>query len=685
MATVPSGYSYYDASASTVIEQGKTMPAPGAGDRYYGVNYTTHTTDNSKPDLQYYNSEVVGYYNRDSDTSSHPEWREYTIPAGWRLLNKAYTMSSLSVPQTINGANVVSIYINGSGSNITSINIPSTIVRVEIVDAPKVTTISGTLGANLKEFQCINATGLVSVPSLANATSMVYGGYMFYKCTALQTAPQLPPNVTSLYDAFYQCTSLITPATIPSKVIDIASMYEGCSALTEVPINNSTVALYMQRLFYDCENITDASNFNIPVTMENGWEMFRNCIKLVSPPSILRGNNASVYRMFQNCVKLTAAPTFEGSFSNLNAMFYQCSSLVHPPIIKHVTNCEMAWMFAECTSLSSVPELPQSIKSAYYMFYNCTSLTWVNIIIPGRNPVSINYMFNGCTNLTGVIWRDGTSSVNSHNKLFENTTKTIILAGDIATAGSLWASTANNNNVYIGLNAEIVGTGVARCNISGQLDDKGEYVKLTVKFICPELAYSKIYVPKVYIKNAQQQPIQDWTLTYIQDDDTIIKTITNSTDITAARIEANDLVTNGTFETIFEAADDSVYVIYIPTSCSQVPQGYNDDGSYIIDTYYWNGTGGQAIFTGQTYIFDALPDGSSFKIGGPIIEENGDTGFIVGDEISLVTAQYPSTFNGPATFNSNIYIAIDENASSEYLDGRIYDGINTLNWSDVLE
>lgn len=684
MATVPSGYAYYDASASTSISQGGTMPAPGAGDRYYGWNYTTGVVDNSKPDLRYYNSEVVTYYYRASD-ELYPEWREYTMPAGWRLLNGAYTMSSLSLPQTINGANVVSIYINGSGNKITSINVPSTIVRVEIVDAPNITTISGTFGANLKEFQCINATKLISVSSLANATSMIYGGYMFYQCTALKIAPQLPPNVTSLYRAFYQCTSLTTPATIPSKVIDMASMYEGCSALAEIPINNSTVALYMQRLFYDCENITDASNFNIPTTMQSGWEMFCNCIKLVSPPPILRGNNAFVYRMFQNCVKLTAAPTFEGSFSSLNTMFYQCSSLIHPPVIKHITNCEMSWMFAECTSLLDVPELPRSIKSAYCMFYNCTSLTWVNVIIPSQNSASINSIFQGCTNLTGVIWHDGTYS-NSYVKSFTDTVKTIILAGtSIATIGPLWASTANNSNVYVGLNAEIVETGVARCNVSGQLDDKGEYAKLTIKFVCPELAYSKIYVPKVYIKNAQQQPIQDWQLTYTYNGDTIVKTIVDSTDITVTRIEANDLVTNGTFETIFEAVDDSVYAIYIPTSCSQVPQGYNDDGSYIIDTYYWNGTGGQAIFTGQTYIFDALPDGSSFKIGGPIIEENGDTGFIVGDEISLVTAQYPSTFNGPVTFNSNIYIAIDENASSEFLDGRIYDGISTLNWNDVLE
>ena len=66
------------------------------------------------------------------------------------------------------------------------------------------------------------------------------------------------------------------------------------------------------------------------------------------------------------------------------------------------------------------------------------------------------------------------------------------------------------------------------------------------------------------------------------------------------------------------------------------------------------------------------------------MENTGETGFIVGNQISLVEAQYPSTFNGPVTFNSNIYIAIDENASSEYLDGRIYDRINALNWSDVL-
>ena len=686
MATVPSGYAYYDTSASTVIEQGKTMPAPGAGDRYYGVNYTTHTTDNSKPDLQYYNSEVVKYYYRDSDTSSHPEWREYTIPAGWRLLNKAYTMSSLSVPQTINGANVVSIYINGSGSNITSINIPSTIVRVEIVDAPKVTTISGTLGANLKEFQCINATGLVSVPSLANATSMVYGGYMFYKCTALQIAPQLPPNVTSLYSAFYQCTSLTTPANIPSKVIDMANMYSGCRALTTVPENNSTVALYMQAMFYNCENIIDASNFNSSITMQNGSNMFCNCSKLVSPPTI-RGTNASIAHAFDHCISLELPPAFEGSFNNVGNCFDYCESLVEPAIFPSNT-LAMVGVYRYCSSLLHTGVIPSKATTIAGMFRECTALTTVNLMIP--NTVSnTDFLFYGCVNLTGIIWKQESQSWPTGTDMFYNTQQNIIIysAPDMSSGISGWVNSANNHNVYIGLDPSHIENSIVRSDLDGTLDDNSQYIKLVIKFKYPVIDNCKIYVPKIYIKNQQQQPIQDWILTYTNSTgETINKTIINSTDITVAQIEANDLIEDGVFETFFEttAEEGSAYLIVIPTSCNKVPRSYDNNGDYVYETYYWSNTVGQAIFTGDTYIFDALPDGSAFKVGGPIMENTGETGFIVGNQISLVEAQYPSTFNGPVTFNSNIYIAIDENASSEYLDGRIYDRINTLNWRDVL-
>ena len=652
MATVPSGWAYWDKSANKRIVAGGTIPAPAEGDEYFGVT-SSGATDYSKLFYIYYNSETRNYINQNSGVQQ----TTFTLPAGWHVTNQSYTMTSATVASSIGGENVVAVKIyNNTVSKITSLSLPSTVVMVWLNDNSNLTTITGSLGSALKEFICYRSPKLESVPTLANATNLTNCNYMFNQCTALTTIPALPPNAVSLYYAFHLCTSLTSIPTIPSKVKDMGYLCEGCTALTAAPSNNSAVILYMPRAFADCTNLTNASNFSTPNTVELGWELFRNCSKLTQIPTVISGTNANYNGIFRGCTLLNAVPTFSGSFTRLINAFRECVSLTTPPIIKNILNCDMGYMFYGCTSLTTIPVLPKTMFSAYYMFYNCTSLMWASVIIPAHsNPPSINYMFAGCSNLTGVIWKKGDYN-NAHNNTFLDTVQPIILAGEgINSIGPSLAATANNHNVYIGLNATISESGIARCDATGTLDDKGNYAKLTIKFNCSYLPNSKIYVPKVYIKNAQQQPIQDWTLTYVNNlDETIVKTITNSTDITQEYIEANDLITSGTFETIFNAVDDSVYTIYIPTSCSQVAQDYDTDGNYVINTYYWNGTRGQAIFTGDTYIFDALPDGSCFKIGGPIIENNGDTGFIVGNEVSLLSAQYKSTFNGPVTVNGTI-------------------------------
>ena len=670
MAVVPSGWAYWDKSANKRIVAGGTIPTPAEGDEYFGVT-SSGATDYSKLLYKYYNSETRNYINQNSNVQQ----TTFTLPAGWHVVNQNYTMTSATVASSIGGKNVVAVKIHtNTVSKISSLSLPSTVVMVWLNDNSNLTTITGSLGSALKEFFCYRSPKLKSVSTLANATNLTNCNYIFKQCTALTTIPTLPPNAVSLYCAFQSCTSLTSVPTIPSTVKDMAYLCEGCTTLTAAPSNNSTVILYMHRAFADCTNLTNASNFSTPNTVEAGWELFRNCSKLTQIPTVISGTNANYNGIFRGCTLLNVVPTFSGSITQLVNAFRECVSLITPPIIKNILNCEMNHMFYGCTSLTTIPELPNSMLSAYYMFYNCTSLTWASVIIPAHsNPPSINCMFAGCSNLTGVIWIKGTYS-NAHVNTFTDTVQPIILSGDINTTGPLLAATANNNNVYMGLNATVVENGIARCDATGTLDDEGGYAKLTIKFKCPYLPNSKIYVPKVYIKNAQQQPIQNWTLTYVNNsDETIVKTITNSTDIIQDHIEANDLITNGTFETIFNAVDDSVYTIYIPTSCSQVAQDYDTNGNYVISTYYWNGTSGQAIFTGDTYIFDALPDGSCFKIGGPIIENNGDTGFIVGNEVSLLSAQYPSTFNGPVNFNSIVRIKNIELLNFLYPVGSYYE------------
>ena len=690
MAVVENGYAYFDYSANKRYTAGQTMPTPGVNDQYFGVT-STGATDYSKLYYVYMAEQVVtySYYTTEIAESN------FTIPEGWAITSSNYTMTNASVVSTIAGKNVVSVNLaNNSTSKITSINIPSTIVAFWAWGNPTLQHVTGTLSSSLKYIIFKDASSLVSVPDMSNAINMINGQKMFQNCTLLTTVPSLPPNIVHLGYAFDNCSSLENAPTIPSTVRDLGYTFRGCSSLTTAPINNSTVVVYITHTFENCINLVDASNFNISISMQAGSNTFHNCTKLNNLP-IIRGTHASIVRMFDHCLNLEYPPIFEGSFDNVGNCFDYCESLVEPAVFPSDT-LSMVGVYRFCSSLLHTGVIPSKATSISGMFRECTALTTVNLMIP-NTVTNTDYLFYGCINLTGIIWRQEAISWPTGVDMFYNTQQDIIIYSDpnMSSGISSWVNSANNNNVYIGLNPLYTESSIVRSNLDGTLDDNSNYVKLTIKFNYPLIDNCKIYVPKIYIKNNQQQPIQDWTLTYTNSiGDTITKVITNSTDIEATRIEANDLIRVGTFETFFEttAEEGSVYIVVIPTSCNKVPRSYDNNGNYVYETYYWNSTAGQAIFTGDTYIFDALPDGSSFKIGGPIVEDEGETGFIVGNQVSLIEAQYPSTFNGPATFNGsstfndNLYIDIDENASTGTTDGDLYNLIvNILRWNDVFD
>ena len=681
MATVPSGYWYWDSSASKAYKAGETMPAVGEGDLLY-------TSPRNPALLNYYYKSAHTYTYVDYQDSP-AKYNHCTVPAGWCVTDYGdYTMTTAAPYSSINGAPVVEI-IWAANNKITTLTLHSNLRVVDVRGSNiNIVTINGSVSSNLLYCNFCNCPKLKSVPSLAPATQMVYGMSLFYNCPSLTSVPALPPNIEVLNGAFRKCTSLATVPTIPSKVLWAGNLCAECTSLTKAPTNNSRVLQYIWGGFDGCSKLTDASAFYFPSSIIEMEYCFRGCTKLTTVPTI-RGTNAIAYRMFQECSSLVNPPVFEGTYTQWNTIFWKCTSLKTPPIIPDSVT-ELPWAFAECTSLTEVPKLPLNVTSLFYCFYKCESLTWVSTCLPYAKAPSMNYMFNGCKNMTGIIFYHDKYNKGGpgHNKMFTDTEKTIVICGvdgaDPYTEE--WANTANNNNVYRGLFAITEAVSAVRTDINGIPNDKGEYVRLTIEFTAPVINYTKLYVPKVYIENAQQQPVKNWTLTYTNEDgDEITREIADSTDIEATRIEAGDLISKGRFVTLVEASEDgAVYSASIPTSCSQVTYDYDENEDFIIQTRYWGGKAGKAIYTGSTYIFDALPDGSAFKIGGPVSEDAGEKGFIVGDIIEIEEDQYPSTFNGPATFNSNIYIAIDDNASSEYLDGKIYDRINTLNWNDVL-
>lgn len=675
--TIPSGWAYYDKSANKYLIAGETMPTPADGDMYY----STSQKSNNSCYYNYYASRQYYYSYRQTDTDKYPNYSSFTLMAGWEVKpSDGWSGGGTFAPlSSVAGAPVVSIWMT-SGVNLNTVTCHSNIRVIHLNFNTYVQTVNGTISSNLLYAFFGGCTNLKSIPSMENATQMIYGHHLFYNCTSLTTVPALPPNLEVIQCGFQNCTSLVIAPDIPSGILWGGSMFEGCISLQIAPRNNASNIQYVWNAFKNCTNLEDASNFTFYPSIMNMTSCFSGCEKLVIPPAKIIGTDANAVRMFEKCKALVTPPIFEGTYTKWDTIFWQCSALKTPPQIPESVP-QLAWAFAECTSLESVPVIPKSVQTLYYAFYKCTSLTWVSLRInnTGTTGYSMNYMFNGCTNLTGIIYMDGTF-VPDHNVVFNDTINPIIIGG-VETVAQVLALSSNNNNVHKWLTTSYTSVSSVRCNNQGELDDSGDYMKLTIPFTCPVIDYSKLYVPKVYVKNNQLEPTRNWVLTYPSPEDEsieIVKEIPDSTDITVTRIEANDVVAQGTFSTIFSAdslSEGAALKYVIPTSCSQVALDWNDDGTYEYGTCYWNGTEGSAIFTGETYIWDAVPDGSAFKLGGPIYDN--ETGFIVGNAGETDENQYPATFNGP------VYFYLDDNRESG-VDYRILKTIKDRGLEDKL-
>ena len=110
----------------------------------------------------------------------------------------------------------------------------------------------------------INASGMtLPATTLANYCYSCYS-YMFYNCSSLTTAPELPATTLAdscYYAMFYGCTNLTTAPELPATTLTNScyqSMFQGCSSLTTAPVlSATTLATYCYRyMFVNCSSLS---------------------------------------------------------------------------------------------------------------------------------------------------------------------------------------------------------------------------------------------------------------------------------------------------------------------------------------------------------------------------------------------------------------------------------------------
>ena len=145
---------------------------------------------------------------------------------------------------------------------------------------------------------------------------------MFFGCTALTTAPELPATTLAKYcytDMFYGCTALTTAPTLPATTLAercCSQMFYGCTALTTAPaLPATTLAEYCYNgMFYGCTALTTAPALPATTLAKYCYQsMFHGCTALTTAPALpatTLTDNCYAY-MFNKCagIKLSSSET----------------------------------------------------------------------------------------------------------------------------------------------------------------------------------------------------------------------------------------------------------------------------------------------------------------------------------------------------------------------------------------
>ncbi|WP_024858143.1 dockerin type I domain-containing protein [Ruminococcus albus] len=244
--------------------------------------------------------------------------------------------------------------------------------------------------------------------------------YMFFRCTGLTTAPELPATTLADYcycHMFNGCTSLTTAPELPATNLAhdcYLNMFDGCTGLTtapELPATTLAESCYYA-MFYGCTSLTTAPE--LPATNLVDfcyYYMFNGCTGLTTAPELPATTLADCcyYYMFNGCTGLTIAPNLPATTlaeSCYEGMFYGCTGLTTAPELPATNLVDFCYyyMFYGCTGLTTAPELPATTlaNSCYFgMFSGCTGLT-IAPKLPATTLANYCYsfMFYGCTGLT---------------------------------------------------------------------------------------------------------------------------------------------------------------------------------------------------------------------------------------------------------------------------------------------
>lgn len=384
MATVPTGYVFWDVSANKSYAAGKTFPTLGDGDY---IVPATSTADG------YYQ---VYFYHEKSFTRN-----QVTFSGGWEgYVQSAYYSKAQKSPFNTIADKPVRVFDYG-GCTFTSSPAVSSCTNLKAISWKGCTNLTSipALPANLKSlYYAFSETKITNPPKLSGLSGLTCAAFAFYKCTNLTSAPTISglTNLTDLRGMFQGCTALVTPPALPASAIDTGYMFQSCTAMTSAPVLTANITSCYSMFRY-CTALTGFITINTPEAQLNGNCCFYDTTKTI----ILVGSGATTYlsKRSNNKNVYDGIRAYPASFTSIRcdssgnesasglyvlltvsytALSYSGAKLVLPTLKKDGTAVSATWHISTKTGTvltSSGTQLQTSDKlvAIYYLGNNTTA------------------------------------------------------------------------------------------------------------------------------------------------------------------------------------------------------------------------------------------------------------------------------------------------------------------------
>lgn len=336
-------------------------------------------------------------------------------------------------------------------SNLTSIEIPNSVIRIESNAFYGCDNLQYTEYENAKYLgneknpyvvlvKVINAD-MTSV-KINQATKVIYDN-AYSACFRL-TSVIMPDSVTSIGNyAFYQCDNLAS-ITIPNGVTNIGyCAFSGCKSLTNIMIPNSVISIE-DGTFTACYSLTSVT---IPSSVTSiGDYAFSSCSSLtnITIPSDVTtiGDYA-----FKGCDNLQYNEYGKAKYlGNKQNPYVVCIKSINADItsieINADTNVIYSDAFYGCSRLKSIT-IPDSVMSiGYRSFQDCSGLTSITI---SDSVTSIGLSaFSYCSSLTSIEIPDGVTNIGGHAFSYCSSLTSITIPKSVTSIGTDAFSRCNN-------------------------------------------------------------------------------------------------------------------------------------------------------------------------------------------------------------------------------------------------